>query len=107
MKKVYFALALLILVLQVRLLSSNGGLSELFALQTQLAELKQDLTAQKEINAKLLAEVKLLQKHPESIETIARQTLGMVKKDEVFIKVIQLPPKPKNKDSAVTNSTDD
>lgn len=92
MKKLYLALAILIVVLQARLLSSDGGLGELFALQEQLNELEASLEEQRLLNAGLAEEVKNLQSNPLAIETLARQTLGMVKKDEVFIKVIELKP---------------
>jgi len=91
-KKLYLALAILIVILQVRLLSSEGGLGELFSLQEQLKTLESSLEDQRLINAKLAEEVKSLQSNPLSIETLARQNLGMVKKDEVFIKVIELKP---------------
>jgi len=90
--KVYLALAILIVVLQARLLSSDGGLGELFSLQEQLKSLETSLEEQRLINAELAKEVKNLQSNPVAIETIARQTLGMVKKDEIFIKVIELKP---------------
>jgi len=92
-KKLYLAFAILIVILQVRLLSSEGGLGELFSLQEQLKTLESSLEDQRLINAKLADEVKSLQSNPLSIETLARQNLGMVKKDEVFIKVIELKPK--------------
>lgn len=92
MKKIYIALAILILILQARLLSSDGGLSELFALQDQLSTLESSLEEQRLVNATLAQQVKDLQNDHGAIETIARQTLGMVKKEEVFIKVIELKP---------------
>jgi cell division protein FtsB len=91
-KKIYLALAVILVLLQVRLLSSEGGLVELFALQDQLESMEASLEEQRLINAKLAEEVKNLQSNPLAVETIARQTLGMVKKDEVFIKVIELKP---------------
>ena len=96
MKKIYLGLAFLILILQARLLSSEGGLGELFLLQEQLKKLETSLEEQRVINSKLAQQVEDLQKDTISIETIARQTLGMVKQDEVFIKVIELKqPEPK------------
>jgi len=91
-KKLYLALAILIVILQARLLSSEGGLGELFTLQEQLKTLESSLEEQRLINAKLEEEVRALQSNPQSIETIARQTLGMVKQNEVFIKVIEVKP---------------
>ncbi|MEA1989166.1 MAG: septum formation initiator family protein [Pseudomonadota bacterium] len=90
MKKLYLALAILIVILQARLLSSDGGLGELFSLQEQLKTLESSLEEHRLLNAKLAVQVKALQENPLSIETLARQNLGMVKKDEVFIKIIEL-----------------
>lgn len=90
MKKIYLAFAVLIVILQARLLSSDGGIGELFSLQNQLTSLETSLSEQRLVNAELAQEVKSLQTNPEAIETIARQTLGMVKKDEVFVNVIEL-----------------
>ncbi len=92
MKKIYLGLAFLILILQARLLSSEGGLGELFALQEQLKTLEISLEEQRLVNAQLVQQVKDLQLDTASIETIARQTLGMIKKNEVFINVIELKP---------------
>ncbi|QCU90169.1 FtsB family cell division protein [Thiomicrorhabdus sediminis] len=105
MKKIYLALALLIVVLQARLLSSDGGLSELFTLQNQLTELESSLTEQRLQNAKLAEEVHELQNNPQAIETIARQTLGMVKKDEVFVNVITLKQPDPNTDESVMDDS--
>ena len=92
MKKLYLALAVLIVIMQVRLLSSDGGLGELFALKEQLKVLEKSLEEQRLINAQLAIDVKNLQSNPMAIETIARQSLGMVKQDEIFINVIELRP---------------
>jgi len=89
-KKLYLALAILIVILQARLLSSDWGLGELFSLQEQLKTLESSLEEQRLLNLELATQVKALQENPLSIETLARQNLGMVKKDEVFIKVIEL-----------------
>lgn len=91
MKLLFILLALIILILQARLLYSEGGVSELFALQKQLSQLEIELQQQQALNAQLAEEVKLLQTQDRAIETIARQTLGMVAKDEVFVEVIELP----------------
>lgn len=91
MKILYISLALIIVILQARLLSSEGGVSELFSLQKQLTQLEVELKDQQRLNSKLAEEVKVLQTQDKAIETIARQTLGMVGKDEIFIEVIELP----------------
>jgi len=105
MKILYVSLALIILVLQARLLSSEGGVSELFALQKQLTQLEVELAHQQALNKQLSSEVTLLQNDDKAIETIARQTLGMVGKDEVFIEVIELPEKTVTEPSIQTEST--
>lgn len=92
MKKVYLLFAVLIVILQARLLSSDGGLSELFSLQEQLNTMETSLEEQRLINNELAKEVKNLQSNPLAIETIARQNLGMVKNSEVFVRVIELKP---------------
>ena len=104
MKKLYLALAILIVVLQARLLSSEGGLGELFALQEQLKSMESDLEQQRIINAELAKEVKNLQSNPMAVETLARQTLGMVKQDEVFVKVIELKPQSEPELSSLSSS---
>lgn len=91
MKGVLIALFLVVLVLQVRLLSSNGGLSELWSLQEQLQTLKQQVDEQRTKNKLLMKEVADLQSGTHSIETIARQKLGMVGHNEFFVQVIEKP----------------
>lgn len=90
MNKIYLALFVIIIILQARLLSSDGGLGELFSLQEQLKELETSLEEQRLANVKLAQQVHDLQENTHAVETIARQALGMVKSDEVFIKVIEL-----------------
>lgn len=85
------ALAVVILILQVRLLSSDGGVGEWFALQSKLEQLQTQIQSLEKQNALLKKEVTALQSNPRSIETLARQKLGMIAEDEVFIKVIELP----------------
>lgn len=85
------ALAVVILILQVRLLSSDGGVGEWFALQSKLEQLHTQIQSLEKQNALLKKEVTALQSNPRSIETLARQKLGMIAEDEVFIKVIELP----------------
>jgi len=91
LKAILIVLALIILVLQVRLLSSDGGIGELFSLQNKLAELQVEVDSLQQDNALLKKEVQDLQSNTKAIETIARQKLGMIKENEVFIKVIELP----------------
>lgn len=91
MKAIYIVLAVVILVLQIRLLSSDGGVGELLSLKTKLDELHVKVDVLENNNALLRKEVQDLQSSTEAIETIARQKLGMIAKDEAFVKVIELP----------------
>jgi len=96
MKGLLIILSLVILVLQVRLMSSDGGISEFLSLKQQLQTLQQKVDQQQNKNDLLKKEVAELQSGTHSIETIARQKLGMVGPDEFFVKVIEIPRKPKN-----------
>lgn len=91
MKAILIALALVILVLLIRLLSSDGGIGEYLSLQTRLETLQEEVDQQIAVNQLLRNEVEDLQSGTEAIETIARQKLGMIAQDEVFIQVIEVP----------------
>lgn len=91
MKLLSILLSGLILLLLFRLLSSDGGLGEYFELKQQLTQLEADNQSLAEQNELLSQEVWDLQNHTTAIETIARQKLGMIKQNEVFIQVIELP----------------
>lgn len=103
MKIIYIALAIVILILQVRLLSSDGGVGELLSLQKNLDELHSKIDVLEQNNALLRKEVKDLQSSTQAIETIARQKLGMIGEDEAFIKIIELP---KSQPKSVEKQTD-
>lgn len=92
MKLLYSLLGFTILLLLIQLLSSNGGVAELASLKKQLATLDAENHALFKQNQLLEKEVQDLQSNTNAIETIARQKLGMIKQNEVFIQVIELPP---------------
>ena len=73
-------------------------------MQEQLKSMESDLEQQRIINAELAKEVKNLQSNPMAVETLARQTLGMVKQDEVFVKVIELKPQSEPELSSLSSS---
>lgn len=91
LKALYFVLGAIILILLFRLLSSDGGISDYFSLQKKLETLESQVQALQTRNEDLKHKVYVLQTQTNSVETIARQKLGMIGKDEVFIKVIELP----------------
>lgn len=92
MRVILIVLAVLLFLSLTRLLSSDGGLGEYLSLKQQVNELEQQLTQQRVTNSLLVEEVKDLQQGQAAIETIARQQLGMIKRDEQFIKLLELAP---------------
>ncbi len=85
-------LAVLVFLSLTRLLSSDGGLGEYLSLTTRVSELKQSNQQKSDQNQLLAEEVRDLQAGQQAIETIARQQLGMVAQDEVFIKFLEIKP---------------
>ncbi|MCL1117292.1 MULTISPECIES: cell division protein FtsB [Pseudomonadati] len=88
MKKLLFALTILLALLQYRLWMGENNLSEYFLLQTQIQ-------AQQESNAKLIARNQILKQEiidlksgTEAIEERARNELGLVKEGETFYRVV-------------------
>lgn len=106
MKPIYIVLAIVILVLQIRLLSSEGGVGEYISLKKQLNTLETKISNLESHNTALKKEVQALQSNTDSIETIARQKLGMIGENEVFIKVIELPSTQINSGQVIQKSDD-
>lgn len=92
MKSVFLVLGVVWLILLIRLLSSDGGLAEYLALESRQQEIQTKVNALEAQNSALKVDVQRLQTDDEAIESIARQKLGMIAKDEVFVKVIELKP---------------
>ena len=88
MIKAYLFLLICILGLSGAYLSSDGGLSELKSIERQLQAQKALLTSQLKENQTLERNIVVLQNQSNAIETIARQQLGFIKSDEVFIEVV-------------------
>ncbi|MBN2646494.1 MAG: septum formation initiator family protein [Thiotrichales bacterium] len=91
LRQLNYLLLFLSVVFLFRLLAADGGLSQYVYAQAQLKEIKQSLAEQQAQNAALKQEVNALQGSTEAIESLARQVLGMVKPNEVFIEVIRVP----------------
>jgi len=77
--------------LQYRLWLGDGGLSELHALRTQIAEHEVELERLQDRNSALAAEVQNLKTGLDAIEERARNELGMIRRGEVFLQVIEEP----------------
>ncbi len=91
MKIIFSILGIIIFILVIRFLSSDGGISEYQQLSSKLDAIEAENDQLRESNLILKKEVQELQSNTKIIESIARQKLGMIKKDEVFIKVIEIP----------------
>lgn len=92
MRTLLILLAVLLFFAVARLLSSHGGVGEYLALNSRLADLTQQIQLKTTENLILKQEVRDLQSGTLAIETIARQQLGMIGKDEVFVKLLELKP---------------
>ncbi len=87
MRFVTLALLLLLGLVHAELWFGDGGMPYVRRLQGQLdAQLKQN-EAQRQRNARLVAEVEDLRQGLEMVEDRARNELGMVKPDEIFVQV--------------------
>ena len=92
----YVALILLILLiaLQVRLWTGQGGLHEVWRLRDQVTAQKGENARLKARNETLSAEVEDLKHGDEAIEERARSELGMIRQDEVFFQLQPAAAKP-------------
>jgi len=91
MRWVVLLLVVLLGFLQYRLWVGEGGLSELHALRTQIAEHEAELERLQARNSALAAEVQSLKTGLDAIEERARNELGMIRRGEVFLQVIEKP----------------
>lgn len=91
MRWVILGLLALLGLLQYRLWVGDGGLAELHTLRGQIVEYKQELDQFKTRNSALAAEVEDLKTGLAAIEERARSELGMIRRGEVFLQVIEQP----------------
>lgn len=88
MRYIAIILALLFLVLQYDLWIGEGSLATVWRLQKNIEEQKNKNSKIEQRNKSLSAEVADLKKGDEAIEERARNELGMIKKGETYIQVI-------------------
>jgi len=74
-----------------KLWGTNGVFAHTQQLQEQIAQTKQANAKAQQRNAELAAEVADLQAHGALMEEAARTQLGMIKKGEIFVKVVPSP----------------
>jgi len=88
MRWLMITLTVLLGLLQYDLWFGEGSLPDLWQLQQSIEQQKTENQGLKERNASLEAEVNDLKQGLHAVEERARSELGMVKKDEVFIQVV-------------------
>ena len=80
-------LVLLLLIIQWQLWTGRGSMRDVAQLQEKLAEQKQANARAAVANERLESEVNDLKEGLEMVEERARQELGMVKPNEVFVQI--------------------
>ena len=89
MRFILFALVVLFAVLQYKIWFAPGGVMETMQLKRSIEKLDKQNQALKDQNAILKADVKDLKTGSGAIEERARNELGMIKKGEVFYRVVK------------------
>jgi cell division protein FtsB len=80
-----------ILILAANLLTGERGLPALLQSRRDAARLTAHIGALRAENAALAAEVRALKTDPATIESVARQTLGLIKPDEIVVRTSARP----------------
>ncbi|MDQ3731192.1 MAG: cell division protein FtsB [Pseudomonadota bacterium] len=83
------ALVLLLLILQYQLWVGDGSVAEVMALKRSIELQRHEIERLRERNLALDAEVKDLKTAMDAIEERARLELGMIRKGEVFYRVVE------------------
>lgn len=103
MKWLTISLAVLLVLLQYVLWFGDGGLRDLWELESQVAEQESANEELKARNDALAAEVKDLKTGLDAVEARARLELGMIRDDEVFYQVIDSQSTPRQGDAPSGN----
>jgi len=86
---VALVLVIVLIALQVRLWTGQGGLRDVWRLQQRVAQQKAENAQLKKRNETLSAEVEDLKHGEEAIEERARSELGLLKPGEMFYQVVE------------------
>ena len=78
------SLAVLVVALQLRLWLGQGSIMELVALKQQLAQFRETNAELRERNERLVVEVEEFRSGLDSVEEMAREELGMIRRGETF-----------------------
>lgn len=93
MRLLTIALAVLLVLIQYPLWLGKGGWLRVWDMEHQVAVAHAKIEELKTRNAKLASEVNDLKDGTDAVEERARLELGMLKKGEVFIQILDAPKK--------------
>lgn len=83
------ALLIILLSLQYKLwFKEEGGIPGIIKIRTEIKKQEENLINLKKRNVELLESIKTFKENPNTIEEHARVIFGMIKKDEVYYRVI-------------------
>lgn len=88
MRLITLVLLALLMLIQYPLWMGKGGWLRVSELDKQVTAVKSKNNALKERNAKLDSEVQDLKNGTAAVEERARFELGMIKKDEIFVQIL-------------------
>ncbi|GGC99494.1 cell division protein FtsB [Undibacterium terreum] len=88
MRLIALALATLLLLIQYPLWLGKGGWLRVWELDRQVTQVQSHNDGLKERNSKLESEVEDLKTGTGAVEERARFELGMIKKDEIFVQIL-------------------
>lgn len=83
-----FIIAIIIGILVIVFVTGRKGLIRLMQLKIEESKLKSDIGKLNKNNVRLSEEIEKLQNDPKTIEKIAREELGLVKKGETIYKFV-------------------
>jgi len=78
-------------LLQYRIWVGEGSFAEVHVLREELDRQQSELAEMRERNAALRAEVESLRRGYDALEERARSELGMIKRGEVYLQLIEQP----------------
>ncbi|WP_417567929.1 septum formation initiator family protein [Marinobacter sp.] len=89
MKLLWGLMIVVILLLQVRLWVGEGSFAQVWALETSIAEQREENAELAIRNERLYAEVRNLRNEQGAVEERARVNLGLIREDETFFLVVE------------------
>jgi cell division protein FtsB len=82
------SLAVLVVALQLRLWLGQGSITELVSLEQQLSQFRETNAELRERNERLVVEVEEFRSGLDSVEEMAREELGMIRRGETFYVIV-------------------